>query len=50
MATVEIIYPSVMKKGESISFENKTDQEYEQAVKDGFKGTKEEYLTLKDYT
>lgn len=41
---------SVMKHDEDTSFEEKLQQEYEEAVKEGFKGTKEEYLSIRDYT
>lgn len=31
-------------------YEDRIDQEYEKEVKENFKGTKEEYLELRDYT
>ena len=33
-----------------ISFENKMRKEYEEAKRDGFEGTYEEYVQLRDYT
>ena len=42
---------SVMKENTNdSSYEEKLQEEYENAVAEGFKGTKEEYLILKDYT
>ena len=42
---------SVMKENnKDSSYEEKIQEEYEAAVAEGFKGTKEEYLALKDYT
>ena len=33
-----------------LSFENRMREEYEEAKKDGFEGTYEEYIELRDYT
>ena len=42
---------SVMKHQESSNtFQEKLEQEYQEAISEGFKGTKEEYLQLRDYT
>lgn len=42
---------SVMKENDNNnSYDDKIQEEYEKAVAEGFKGTKEEYLSLKDYT
>ena len=35
---------------EDQTFENSIGQEYREAVKKGFQGTKEEYLAIRDYT
>lgn len=34
----------------STSFENKLREEYEEAVSNGFSGTYEEYIAIRDYT
>lgn len=46
----EIMDTSVMKHDEDTSFEEKLQQEYDKAVEEGFEGTKEEYLSIRDYT
>ena len=40
---------SVMQHEEDSSFEDKITSEYLNAVANGFQGTKEEYLALRDY-
>lgn len=41
---------SIMKEEENPSFEEKIEKEYKEAIINGFKGTKEEYYALRDYT
>lgn len=45
-----VMNESVMKHEENITFQEKLQQEYEKAVEEGFQGTKEEYLSIRDYT
>lgn len=41
---------TVMQHDENKTEQQKQQEEYEQAVSLGFSGTKEEYLTYRDYT
>ena len=41
---------SVMKEQDNISFNDKIQKQYQEAKEKGFTGTKEEYLTIRDYT
>lgn len=42
---------SLMKHSDNFeSFEQRLEKEYQKAVKNGFKGTKEEYFQIRDYT
>ena len=41
---------SLMKHSDNFeSFEQRLEKEYQKAVKNGFKGTKEEYFQIKNY-
>lgn len=37
-------------KEDDLSFEERLQQEYEEAVQNGFQGTKDEYFQLRDFT
>ena len=42
---------SVMEvNDQATSFDDELDQEYNEAVENGFQGTKQEYLAVRDYT
>lgn len=41
---------SAMQFNEDINYEAQVNRQYQQAVANGFKGTKEEYLRIRDHT